>query len=50
VQLNQSQSQGEFDVGHTQGLTAAADGRFHALWIDSRDGTRQLRTTAFGIK
>jgi hypothetical protein len=50
VQLNARQSQGKFEVGHTAGLSAAADGRFHALWIDARDGTRQLHTTSFGIK
>jgi hypothetical protein len=50
VQLNQVLSKGEFDVGHTAGLTASSDGRFHALWIDARDGTRQLRTTSFRVE
>ncbi len=49
VQLNRKQSKGEFYVGHTAGLAAAADGRFHALWIDASDGTRQVHTTSFGV-
>ena len=50
VQLNSTSSRAEFDVGHTAGLVATADGKFHALWIDARDGTRQLWTTSFGLR
>jgi len=31
------------------GLAAAADGRFHVLWADSRTGIYQLRTTALSL-
>ena len=32
--------------GDTAGLTAAADGRFHAVWIDNRTGIQQVWTSA----
>ena len=32
--------------GDTAGLTAAADGRFHAVWIDNRLGLQQVWTAA----
>ena len=32
--------------GDTAGLTAAADGRFHAAWIDNRLGLQQVWTAA----
>ena len=32
--------------GDTAGLTAAADGRFHAVWIDNRTGRQQVWTAA----
>jgi hypothetical protein len=35
--------------GDTAGLTAAADGRFHAVWIDNRTGVQQVWTAAIGI-
>lgn len=50
VQLNKSPSQGEFDVGHTMGLAAAPNGRFHCVWIDARDMSRQLRATTFAVE
>jgi hypothetical protein len=41
-------SQSGFDLsgGDTAGLAAAADGRFHALWVDTRTGTQQAWTAA----
>ena len=50
VQLNSEQSGGLLNVGHTAGLAASADGRFHSLWIDGRSRSRQLWTTTFGIE
>ena len=35
--------------GDTAGLTAAADGRFHAIWIDNRTGIQQVWTAAVSI-
>jgi hypothetical protein len=35
--------------GDTAGLAASADGRFHALWIDTRTGTPQAWTAAITI-
>ncbi|MEO7964727.1 MAG: sialidase family protein [Gemmatimonadaceae bacterium] len=32
--------------GDTAGLTAAADGRFHAAWIDNRTGVQQVWTAS----
>jgi len=32
--------------GDTAGLTASADGRFHAVWIDNRTGIQQVWTAA----
>lgn len=36
--------------GDYHGLAAAADGRFHMLWPDSREGRYQLRTAIISIK
>ncbi|MEO6446576.1 MAG: sialidase family protein [Gemmatimonadaceae bacterium] len=36
--------------GDTAGLTAAADGRFHALWIDNRTGVQQVWTAAISLR
>jgi hypothetical protein len=36
--------------GDTAGLTAAADGRFHAVWIDNRTGIQQVWTAAISVK
>lgn len=36
--------------GDTAGLTAAADGRFHAAWIDNRTGVQQVWTAAITIR
>ena len=33
-----------FDMGHTVDLIAAADGVFHAFWIDNRTGVHQIWT------
>ena len=49
VQLNEQPSRGEVEIGHTAGLAAAADGRFHATWIDSRTGTKQLWSAAIEV-
>jgi hypothetical protein len=35
--------------GDTAGLVAAADGRFHALWIDNRTGVQQVWTTPISV-
>ena len=35
--------------GHTSGLAAAVDGRFHALWMDNRTGVHQLWTAAITV-
>ncbi len=35
--------------GDTAGLTADADGRFHALWIDNRTGTQQVWTAVVTV-
>ena len=50
VQLNEQPSRRELQVGHTAGLAAAADGRFHATWIDDRTGTTQLWGAAVEVK
>jgi hypothetical protein len=36
--------------GDYYGLAAAADGRFHLLWADSREGIYQLRTATVTVK
>ena len=50
VQLSEQPSQRELQVGHTAGLAAAADGRFHATWIDDRTGTTQLWGAAVEVR
>lgn len=40
--VNDKPSRGEMDVGHTAGLAADSDGRFHAVWIDDRTGRGQV--------
>jgi hypothetical protein len=35
--------------GDTAGLSASADGRFHALWVDNRTGIQQVWTAAITI-
>jgi hypothetical protein len=35
--------------GDTAGLTATADGRFHALWIDNRTGVQQVWTAPITV-
>ena len=44
-------SQSGFDLsgGDTAGLAAAADGRFHALWVDTRTGTQQAWTAPITV-
>ena len=36
--------------GDYSGLVAAADGTFHVLWADSRDGIYRLRTAPITVK
>jgi hypothetical protein len=36
--------------GDTAGLTAASDGRFHALWIDNRTGVQQVWTAPITVR
>jgi hypothetical protein len=50
VQVNEEPGQGKIEVGHTAGLAASADGRFHAAWIDNRTGQNQLWTAAIEVK
>ncbi len=50
VQVNQEQGVGNVHVGHTAGLTAAADGRFHVTWIDNRTSENELWTTSVQIQ
>jgi hypothetical protein len=50
VQVNEEPGQGRIEVGHTAGLAAGADGRFHAAWIDNRTGKCQLWTAAIEVK
>lgn len=44
VKVNEKPGVGDVFVGHTAGLVAAADGRFHAAWIDNRTGRNNLWT------
>jgi hypothetical protein len=37
-------------TGDTAGLAAAADGRFHAVWIDDRTGVDQVWTRSFTVE
>jgi hypothetical protein len=50
VQVNEQPGRGEIDVGHTAGLAAGADGRFHPAWIDNRTGKNQLWTAAVEVR
>lgn len=36
--------------GETAGLAADASGAFHALWVDNRTGTRQVRTAQITVQ
>jgi hypothetical protein len=49
VQVNEKPGRGLADVGHSAGITASADGRFHPVWIDNRNGTKQLWTAAITV-
>ena len=49
VRMNEKPGRGLADVGHSAGITAGADGRFHPVWIDNRNGTRQLWTAAITV-
>jgi hypothetical protein len=35
--------------GHTAGIAATADGRFHPLWVDNRTGLNQMWTAAITV-
>lgn len=39
-----------FSGGHTDGLVAAADGTFHALWVDNRTGITQVWTAPITVQ
>ncbi|HEY7114363.1 MAG TPA: sialidase family protein [Thermoanaerobaculia bacterium] len=39
----------QFNGGHTGGMAAGADGRFHPFWIDNRTGIAQLWTAAVTV-
>ena len=39
----------EFHAGDTAGLCADANGVFHALWVDNRDGRDQAYTSAIAV-
>ena len=45
IQVNEEPGTGDVFVGHTAGLVATADGRFHAAWIDNRTGKNSVWTT-----
>jgi hypothetical protein len=40
--LNTAPATGEFFVGHTLGLDAGKDGKFHATWVDDRSGENEI--------
>src|SRR5262249_23274798 len=50
VHVNEQPSHGDIEVGDPAGLAAAADGRFHAAWIDNRTGKHQLWTAAIELR
>lgn len=39
----------QFNGGHTGGMAATADGRFHPFWVDNRTGIAQLWTAAVTV-
>jgi len=49
TQVNEQPGRGGVFVGHTAGLVAGADGRFHAAWIDNRIGKNKLWTTSIEV-
>jgi len=49
VQVNDQRSEHLNNLGHTQGLTSSPDGRFHAVWVDRRDGIEQVYSAAVRI-
>jgi hypothetical protein len=49
VQVNEKPGRGLADVGHAAGISASAEGRFHPVWIDNRNGTKQLWTAAITV-
>jgi len=50
VELNEQPGQGGIHVGHTAGLAAAPDGRFHASWIDNRTGENEIWTASILVE
>ncbi len=50
VVLNEQPGQGRIHVGHTAGLAAALDGRFHASWIDNRSGENEIWTASILVE
>jgi len=50
--VRRAQREGEYlaNGGDTAGLSAAADGRFHAMWIDNRTGVQQVWTAAITVR
>jgi len=49
VQVNESPGRGGVFVGHTAGLVADVQGRFHAAWIDNRVGKNKLWTASIEV-
>ncbi|MEQ9407372.1 MAG: sialidase family protein [Fuerstiella sp.] len=50
VVLNEQPGQGDIHVGHTAGLAASTDGRFHANWIDNRTGENEIWTASILVE
>jgi hypothetical protein len=50
VMLNEQPGQGRIHVGHTAGLAAAPDGRFHANWIDNRSEDNEIWTASILVE
>ena len=48
-QVNELAGRSNIFVGHTAGLVADAEGRFHAAWIDNRRGKNKLWTATISV-
>lgn len=48
--VNPAEKETRFNGGDTAGLTADADGVFHACWIDNRAGVHQMWTTTVAVR
>jgi hypothetical protein len=50
LQIGGRQDNFSFTPGHTSGFDAAADGTFHAVWVDYRTGVAQLWTAPITVQ